>query len=264
MLPTDVDLDNILPVRVVGDGNCLPRAVSVLAFGNENRHQELRARITIELAIHEDTYINPAYLKIGTSMATISANKIPVSYAMYSDMYTAGDVITPAVVKRIFQKEVMNICKINTYMGIWQIHGLASVIKRPVFSVYPNLGHINVRRDLNRIVTPRNMTDENINSSPVHIMWSSTRMDMTTQHWVPNHFVPLLPMMPAVDVVQLPSDLELDFSTDLDISFLLNGDCLMADDCSDGEVKVNGVSSDGGVQRDDKNAGQSQSLNFDR
>lgn len=32
----------------------------------------------------------------------------------------------------------------------------------------------------------------------------------------------------------------------------------------DGEVKVNGVSSDGGVQRDDKNAGQSQSLNFDR
>ena len=68
-------------------------------------------------------------------------------------------------------------------------------------------------------------------------------------------------MMPAVDVVQLPSDFELDFSTDLDISFLLNGDCLMADDCSDGEVKVNG---DGGVQRDDENAGQSQSLNFDR
>lgn len=36
-------------------------------------------------------------------------------------------------------------------------------------------------------------------------MWTSTRTDMVHVHWVPNHFIPVLP----IDVVHKPSDIEI-------------------------------------------------------
>lgn len=74
-------------------------------------------------------------------------------------------------------------------MAIWQIHALATVLNTPVYSVYPNLGNTTVRKNLNRLIFPISKTSQN----PVYIMWTSNREDMRQDHWVPNHFVPLLP-----------------------------------------------------------------------
>jgi hypothetical protein len=51
------------------------------------------------------------------------------------------------------------------------------------------LGNPNVRPYLNRRVVPRLGSC----SKPIYILWTSTRNDMTNEHWTPNHFVPLLP-----------------------------------------------------------------------
>lgn len=61
----------------------------------------------------------------------------------------------------------------------------------PLYSVYPELGNPIVRQHLHR-TQPRLQSLQ----TTVHIMWTSTRNDMLDKNWVPNHFVPLLPIAP--------------------------------------------------------------------
>ena len=101
-------------------------------------------------------------------------------------------------------------------MGIWQIFALASVLKRPVFSAYPCLGNPTVRADLHRLVLPRldpNISttlaldahdDKEVHQTPLVVMWTSTRNDMTNQNWVPNHFVPAVPQTPIMRTQSKP------------------------------------------------------------
>ena len=86
-------------------------------------------------------------------------------------------------------------------MGIWQIFSLSSVLGRQIFSVYPELGNVNVRKDLHRLVEPR---EKKLNTI-AYIMWATTRTDMRIQHWVPNHFVAVLP----VDAPTISTPIEL-------------------------------------------------------
>ena len=47
--PTGLSSD-MVPVEVRADGNCLPRSASLLTYGHENAHYEMRVRIIVELA----------------------------------------------------------------------------------------------------------------------------------------------------------------------------------------------------------------------
>jgi hypothetical protein len=50
-----------------------------------------------------------------------------------------------------YRKEVMKIRIDKTYIGLWQLHTLASVPDTPIYSIYPKLGNPNVRTDRNRL-----------------------------------------------------------------------------------------------------------------
>ena len=50
--------NNLIPVRVTGDGNCLFRSFSVLIFGNETSHIEMHARASVELICNTEYYLN--------------------------------------------------------------------------------------------------------------------------------------------------------------------------------------------------------------
>ena len=53
LIPNDMPKGQaLIPMKVLADGNCLSRAGSVLAFGDEVHHTQMRARICMELAIH--------------------------------------------------------------------------------------------------------------------------------------------------------------------------------------------------------------------
>ena len=80
----------------------------------------------------------------------------------------------------IYEAEINQILEPCAYMGMWQLFALASDLKRCIFSVYPNKGNPNVRRDLNRLIIPRENTD--VLKPPCFIMWSSVREDMTFEH----------------------------------------------------------------------------------
>ncbi|CAC5358205.1 unnamed protein product [Mytilus coruscus] len=107
---------------------------------------------------------------------------------MYSDEYEHGTVLTDRVIEDIFEQEIMKVRKSKSIVGIWQMFALSSVLKRPIFSVYPKKGNPVVRKDLHMRIESRN----EVSSIPLYIMWTTTRKNMPNAHWVPNHFVPVL------------------------------------------------------------------------
>ena len=78
-------------------------------------------------------------------------------------------------------------------MGIWQVAAAAHAIGRPVLSVYPQLGWESYQTINNRMLMP-GTADPFCAQKPLHIMWTSSRKDMTPIHWTADHFVPLLPL----------------------------------------------------------------------
>jgi hypothetical protein len=76
-------------------------------------------------------------------------------------------------------------------MGIWQVFGMSSVLGCQIVFVYPNKGNPSVRADLNRLIMTWHQTSDHV----CYMMWTSTRDDMVNKHWVPNHFVPLVPLI---------------------------------------------------------------------
>ena len=89
LMPSDVseNTSSLSPVSVSADGNCLPRSGSVLAFGQENFADEIRARLVIELALNEDYYLNGLFLRQGAEFDDKAAERLSISYVMYNDQY---------------------------------------------------------------------------------------------------------------------------------------------------------------------------------
>ena len=47
----------VCALKTIGDGNCFYRAASVLAFGHQHNHEEMRLRIVVELATNSAFYL---------------------------------------------------------------------------------------------------------------------------------------------------------------------------------------------------------------
>ena len=80
-----------IPVRIYGDGNCLPRAASLLAFGTEEMHVEMQVRIAVGLLLHEDFYLRDS--------------AITKVYAQYSEQFQMEE-LTAGAIQQVFRQEV--------------------------------------------------------------------------------------------------------------------------------------------------------------
>ena len=192
LYPSDVpDVRALYPCTVPADGNCLPSSGSVYGYGCPDFSAEMRMRILCELVLNEETYLDDDFLHQGLP-ETEQGRSFAKSYAMYSDMWVPGMILNDAMIKSIYRMELYKIRVNYSYMGMWQIHALSSVLKAPIYSIYPEKGSPAVCRDLNRLVLPRHGSE---NMSPIYILWTSTRdSEMVCEHWRPNHFVPCLPV----------------------------------------------------------------------
>lgn len=78
------------PVNIIGDGNCLHQSVSMLAFGSEERHIEMRVCLVVEMSMHFHLYLNHNFLSKGTSDAgQDSLEKLQLYSEEYSDHQSA-------------------------------------------------------------------------------------------------------------------------------------------------------------------------------
>ncbi|KAK3108762.1 hypothetical protein FSP39_015119 [Pinctada imbricata] len=196
MFPEDVpDNQSRFPISVRADGDCLPASGSVYAYGHDKCPNELRARIVIELTLNKAYYLEEKNLRKGLSeFEPKTRNHVKKSFAMYSDGYIPGITLSDEIIETINEREVMDMSKPKSFMGIWQLCALSSVLKMPLFSVYPKLGNPVLRKDLHRLLLPREM---GTCSETAYVLWTTTRNDMS--FFVPNHFVPVLPIASLED-----------------------------------------------------------------
>ena len=61
-LPSDA-LENYVPVRIHGDGDCFPHACNYLACRNEDMYHEFRVCIIYELVMNQHKYKDNEYVK---------------------------------------------------------------------------------------------------------------------------------------------------------------------------------------------------------
>lgn len=171
-------------LKTTGDGNCLFRAASVLAFGDESKHEEMRVRTVVELACNSSFY-----LKDPDISSRIHAQE-QVIYAHHGTRISGK--VNMKDVPSIFQAEVLDTCKSSTHASYWHLQALGTVFNRRVRSVYPQCGSEVIRKYFDAVILPQEYDSE---KEPLVIMWTSTKKfhPELLAEFQPNHFVPLIP-----------------------------------------------------------------------
>ena len=185
-------------VSILADGNCLPRTGSALLTGEESMHVEIRVLIALELVLNKSTYLDENFLSLGRKEPR--RPNICARYATYSPGYNPDNDLTPKEIERLYEDEVLEIIKPNSYCGIWQLHALATVLECPIRSIYPGNGP--PKTDLDREILPRH-SQEPQGQPRRCIMWSSTSNVNLQSWWQPNHFVPVRKISNVVNKMQL-------------------------------------------------------------
>ena len=164
--------------KTTADGNCFFRAASLLAFGNENRHEEMRVRILVELAVHNAFYLNDN--DICRRIAVQEQELLPSVGKITSEMNID-------LVKTVLENEVRDTAHTSSWASYWHLQALGAVLNCPVQSVYPECGGSEVRKYFDAVIRPRRCDP---GKKPISIMW--TQIGGNGIKFVPNHFVPLI------------------------------------------------------------------------
>ena len=161
------------------------RAGSILCCGEQSMHTELRVRTVCELTLNEEYYLQP-------SIVSFCAHK-NILLATSANFNQAAEVSSMMDTLRLcFQLDCCDAAKSNTYSNMWHMHGLSSVLKQPIYSIYPQ-ANVRYRPFYNKRIQPRAQADGSIcQTIPFLIMWTRVDVKWTPLdvHWQPNHFVP--------------------------------------------------------------------------
>ena len=158
---------NCVPIWTVGDGDCLPHALSMACFGDDKRNVELRARIIVEGVYNKPWYLDNNYL--GLSLNSLrQQGTFTEQYALFSGQYAHGDL--QDVIESVYDNDMLTMYKPHEYMGMWQIWAATNVIARPVRSVFPMCGSDAFCSDFNRLCVP--YSSQFRRKETVMIMWT--------------------------------------------------------------------------------------------
>ncbi len=174
-----LEFEAFIPVEIWPDGNCLASCLSLLQYGYQTRSMEMRVRLVIELVSQWGLYLD--YMFITRGFQCNDKDYIN-NITMYCDDGETSEIR--------FKKHIFNSRINGKYLGIFHIAAAASVLKRPVFSVYPLYGGHTVQGDIHRLFLPR----VSEHKDQVYIMWTNTTgVDVEPKEWRPNHFTVLFP-----------------------------------------------------------------------
>ena len=182
---------NQFPQSVYGDGNCLFRSFSLLCFGSEDKHIEMRCRAVLELLCNTDFYLS-------TEMLANEKNKKKtlgyISAICLSDTFESRDIME-GFIDSIRQSTIIGNWD---SVSFWHLTALASVCRRRVRSIYP-ASQVNIsyksklRYLLNRLILPNEQNQSADEQNILYIMWTNLQLTNKRTTWQPNHFVPCLP-----------------------------------------------------------------------
>lgn len=169
-------LEDHVPLRVLGDGNCLFRAVSRGLYGSEDNHLILRLFTALEMAEN------------------------PECYSRDHPEFPSNDrVKDPRVDIPPYQEALTDVCTAGTSMELLHIYATSAAIGKPVMSYYPGINEHLVA--WNRRVTGRGVRD---GPAAIKLLWSSVTVPKSAKSFQANHFVLLRSVAnPPVELIDL-------------------------------------------------------------
>ena len=169
-----------LPLKTTGDGNCFFRAASILAFGHQGKHEEMRLRTVVELATNSEFYLQDKD----------NERRIVAQEQVFIQSSEKNSVkIDRNILKTEFETDVLTTASLSTRASDWHLQALGAVLNRQVQSVFPECGRAEAREYYDAPFCPRLYDPE---KDCVTIMWTRTGGDTTP--FIPNHFIPLIPV----------------------------------------------------------------------
>ena len=193
LVPDDISQssDIFIAYKSTANGDCLFNSVSRLLVGNDSICHHLRLLTALELLMNSGFYAEHPRLKVlqdgdnafcEATLFTICLSRLGISAWDNSSDRTEA-----------IQAEAQGACKIKEWAGMIHFMALASVLGRPIFSVYPNVS-LGFRNLLHGMVQPRVAEQGQGEECAIFIMWSrDSGLDARCGRWYePNHFIPLL------------------------------------------------------------------------
>lgn len=161
-------LKEYLPVQVVGDGNCMYRALSLSLFGSQKIHKYLRLLTVIELMENQPKY----------DSSSISF----VDYINDEDVISNGG----------FSEIVLEAVRLYTYSRFIHLYAASAALQLPIQSFMASSGLLDKRASTyTRKVVGRGV--RRTKSPACVIMWTITNIPpQGFAQYKPNHFVQLV------------------------------------------------------------------------
>ncbi|XP_027056167.1 uncharacterized protein LOC113683155 [Pocillopora damicornis] len=185
LIPTGKLNGEHIALRTKGDGNCLFRAASILAFGDESKHLEMRVRTLLELACNKLRYLNDPNNK----QRIHAEERYILRKSSRKRRDECSEELDTLNLEVYFKQVVRETCKESNSAVVWHLLALPTVFWRSVKIVFPE-----VTEDIRELqecfkdaIDPcggRSMLD------PLVIMWTSIK---PLEEMKLNHFVPLVP-----------------------------------------------------------------------
>lgn len=160
-------LESLLPLKTIGDGNCLFRAASIAAYNDESRHTELRHRVFLEIRDNPNWYD-----KDDQNYCSPFANDPEVKLANYAYYF-------------------INTPKDREWADLNHLLALSAVLETPIMSYFPSIS--STTHSFTKLIIGRNVLFTDAEVREITIMWTSMSLPEKFEDFAPNHFVPLIP-----------------------------------------------------------------------
>ena len=119
---------------------CAHRSASIFSCGKQYMHEEFRVRTICELVLHQDYYLQPDIVSHLDATGTISCkNILPATSASFDKASQLSTQLNISLAKCCFQEDCSESAKLGVYSNMWHIHGIASIFRQPVMSIYPDV-----------------------------------------------------------------------------------------------------------------------------
>ena len=112
-------------LKTTADGNCFFRTASILAFGNEHKHDEMRVRIVIELACNSDFYLKDKDIE---KMLIAEAQELEADEAPEVDQHRHC-VLRHLEVYLKLKCDILLVIKFGHVIGIFRLWQLSLIVK---------------------------------------------------------------------------------------------------------------------------------------
>lgn len=197
LIPLEINVDEggQQALKCTGNGNCLYNSASLVLCGDEHLSTSLRILTACELFSNGQLYTDHPALETVIKNPEFMSRNLNDARAM---------IFPTAEISSENETNVRNValstCTDRAWSGLIHIMALATVLQRPIYSVYPEV-NMGIRPLFNNLFYPVSSNEVNEGHIEImYIMWSRDGNFDTRDGalFEPNHFVPLVKKQTSV------------------------------------------------------------------